>query len=446
LGGIVKVTKDKIENRQAYLTVEIEPSELEEGLTGAYQRLVKKANIPGFRKGKAPRPLFEQYMGKGALVEDAVEHMAPEAYEKAIKEQDLKPIARPEIQLEKLEPVTYKMIVFLEPVIKLGDYHQIKMSPEPVELKQEDLEKSLEEIRKQHCIWEPVTRQVNSRDMVIMDIESNIGNQPYINQKDAEFQVEKDSEFPMKGFSEQLIGLKGGETKEFKLSFAQDHPRAELAGKEASFKVKIKEIKQQKLPEMNDDLASQVNPEYKTVEDLKNKVAEGLKRTLEDKSKKDFQQKVIDAVVAQSEIEYPIVLEEEEIDHLINQQMQRWQMDQKGMDEYLTSIKKTPDELRNEIRPVAIKTVRQSLVLTEVAKAENIEINESDLKNEIENMTKDITDDRKAKLLEILNVPQYQVNLASSIATRKIIDRLTGLAQAPAASTEKKETIEEKQA
>ena len=120
----------------------MEPAEVEEGLTRAYNRLVKKANIPGFRKGKAPRPILEQYMGKGALLEDAVEHMAPDAYEKAVKEQDLKPIARPEIQLEKMEPVTYKMVVSLEPVIKLGDYHQIKMSPESVELKEEDINKA----------------------------------------------------------------------------------------------------------------------------------------------------------------------------------------------------------------------------------------------------------------------------------------------------------------
>jgi trigger factor len=440
----VKVTKEKVENRQAYLTVEMEQAELEEGLTGAYNRLVKKANIPGFRKGKAPRALLEQYMGKAALVEDAVEHMAPNAYEKAIKEQDLKPIARPEIGLEKLEPVTYKMIVPLEPIIKLGDYQQIKMSPEKAEVKPEDIENSIEEIRKQQAIWEPVTRQVNSRDMVIMDIESNIGTQPYINQKDAEFEVAKDSEFPMKGFSEELIGLKGGETKEFKLSYAADHPRAELAGKEASFKVTIKEIKQQKLPELNDDLAMKVNPEFKTVEDLRNKVTESLKQNVEEKAKKDFQQKVIDAVVAQSEIEYPIVLEEEEIDQLIHAQMQRWQMDEKGMDEYLASIKKTPEELRNEIRPVAIKTVKQSLVLTEVAKAEKIQIEEDDLKNEIENMTKDINDERKTKIMELLSVPQYQVNLASSIATRKIIDRLTDLAQNIAVTTEKTEKAEAK--
>lgn len=440
----MKVTKDKVENRQAYLTIEMDPAELEEGLTGAYNRLVKKANIPGFRKGKAPRSLFEQYVGKNALVEDAVEHMAPNAYEKAIKEQELKPIARPDIQLEKLEPVTYKMIVPLEPVIKLGDYRQIRISPESAELKAEDVDKALEELRKQHCIWEPVTRQINSRDMVIMEIESSLGAQPYINQKDAEYQVDKGSEFPMVGFSEELIGLKTGETKEFKLTYAADHPRAELAGKEVNFKVSIKEIKQQKLPEIDDNLAVQVNPDFKTVSDLKNNITDGLKRAAEEKAKKDFQQKVIDAVVAQSEIEYPAVLEEEEIDAVISQQMRRWQMDEKGMDEYLAGIKKTAEELRNEIRPAAVKTLKQSLVLTEVAKAENIQIQESDLKNEIDNMVKDIDDARKEKLLEILNVPQNQVNLASSIATRKIMDRLTNIAQNIPEPVEKNENIEVK--
>ena len=110
----MKTTLDKTENRQAYLTVEMEPPEVEEGLKKAYSHLVQKANIPGFRKGKAPRPILEQYLGKAALMEDAVEHMAPEAYEKAVKEKELKPIARPDIQLEKLEPVTYKMVIALE--------------------------------------------------------------------------------------------------------------------------------------------------------------------------------------------------------------------------------------------------------------------------------------------------------------------------------------------
>jgi trigger factor len=442
----VKATLDKTENRQAFLTIEMEPAEVEEGLKKAFNRLVQKANVPGFRKGKTPRPILEQYLGKEAFLEDAVEHMAQGAYEQAVKEKEIKPIARPEFQVEKMEPVTYKVVVALEPKIKLGDYHQIKLTPESIQLKEEDLNNAIEQIRRQHGIWEPVDRQVNSRDSVTLDIESQIGNQPYINQKDAQFEVEKESEFPMKGFSEELIGLKKGETKEFKLSFPADYGRAELAGKETSFKVTIKEIKQEKLPEVNEDLAKQVNPDFKTVEDLKNKVREGLQRNAEETAKRNFEQKVIDELVKQSEIEYPSILEEEEVDHLIRQQMQQWRTDEKGMDSYLQSIKKTPEEFREELRPVAIRNLKQTLVLTEAAQKEKIQIEKSDLESEVQNMTKDVASERKEKLIEILNMPQTQVNLASAIATRKIIERLTEIAKSPVETTEKTENAEAKPA
>jgi len=438
----VKTTLDKTENRQAYLTVEMEPPEVEEGLKKAYSHLVQKANIPGFRKGKAPRPILEQYLGKAALMEDAVEHMAPEAYEKAVKEKELKPIARPDIQLEKLEPVTYKMVIALEPAIKLGDYHQVKMSPESIELKEEDLNNTLENLRHQHAVWEPVDRQVNSRDMVNLDIESQIGNQPYINQKDAQYEVVKDSEFPMKGFSEQLIGMKGGESKEFKLSFPQDFNRAELAGKEVSFKVTVKEIKQERLPEVNDDFSKQVNPDFKTVDDLRNKISENLKRLAEERAKANFERKVVDEIVKISEIEYPPIMEEEEIESLIQQQMRQWQMDEKGMDEYLKSIQKTPEQLREELRPAAIRNLKQSLVLTEVARAENIQVEKADLQNEIESMTRDVAADRKDKLVELLSLPQSQVNIASSIATRRTIEKLAEMAKSPVENKEKTENTE----
>ena len=215
----MKITQDKIESRQAYLTIEMEPAEVEEGLKKAYSRLVQKAKIPGFRKGKVPRPILEQYIGKEALLEDAVEHMVPDVFENAAKEKDLKPIARPQVEVEKVDPVIYKMVVPLEPIIKVGDYHSIKLTPESIELKEEDITKAIEQLQREHSIWEPVDRQVNGRDKVALDIESNVGAQPYINQKDAEYDVIKDAEFPIKGFSEELIGLKKGEIKEFKLSF-----------------------------------------------------------------------------------------------------------------------------------------------------------------------------------------------------------------------------------
>lgn len=446
----MKANIEKTENRQAYLTIEMEPAEVEDGLSKAYNRLVKKANIPGFRKGKAPRSILEQFYGKEALLEDAVEHMAPEAYEKAIKDQDLKPIARPEIQLDKTEPVTYKVVVALEPVIKLGDYHQIKISPEKVELKEEDVEKTLEQIRHQHSIWEPVDRQVNSRDQVTLDIESSIGDDPYINQKDAQFEVEKGSEFPIKGFSEELIGLKKDETKEFKLTFPEDYGRAELAGKEASFKVTIKEIKQEKLPELDDELARKVNNDFKDLAELRSKVTESIQKNAEETAKRDFEQKVVDEVVSQAEVEYPPIMEEEEVDNLIRQQMRRWQVDERGMDAYLQSIQKTPEQFRDELKPAAIKTLKQSLVLTEVARVENIPIGPSDIENEIETMTKDIPEDRKEKLVEFLKLPQTQANLAATIVTRRTIERLTeiagGTGETVEKAEEKTEAVEAKEA
>jgi trigger factor len=442
----VKVTIEKTEKRQAYLTIEMEPAEMEEGLNKAYARLVQKYAVPGFRKGKTPRPILEQYLGKEALIEDAVDHMAPEAFQKAVKENDLKPIAQPQVELEKLEPVTYKMVVPLEPAVKMGDYNTIKMTPEKAELKDEEVERAIENLRHQHADWVPVDRQVNSRDTVTLDIESMVGDKPYINQKDAQFQVEKESEFPIKGFSEQLIGMQKDETKEFKLNFPADDSRTEMAGKEVSFKVTIKETKQEKLPEVNDEFAQKVGAEFKTADELREKVRENLKAAIENQVKANFEQKVVDELVKISEIEYPQIMEEEEIDSLIRQQMQRWQVDEKGMDEYLKSIQKTPEQMREEFRPVAARSLKQMLVLTEAAKKEDIKVERADLKTEIENMTRDIQEDRKEKLVEILNHPRSQASIASTIATRRIVDRLTVIAQSAADDKEKSEQAEAKPA
>jgi trigger factor len=435
----VKITNDKIESRQAYLTIEMEPADVEEGLGKAYKRLVQKYAVPGFRKGKTPRPILEKYLGKEAFLEDAIEHMAPEAYEKMVKEQDLKAVARPEVNLEKTDPVTYKFVVPLEPVVKLGNYQEVRMARDVVELKEEDINNAIEQLRRQHSIWEPVDRQVNSRDLIILDIESNVEGLPYINQKDAEYEVIKESEYPIKGFAEEMIGLKKGENKEFKLKFADDYKRTELAGKELSFKISLKEIKQEKLPELNDDLAQQINPEFKTVADMRTHVTADLQRNVEEKAKRDYDQKVVDAVVGLSEVEYPPVMEEIEIDQLIQQQMQRWRLDEKGMDAYLQSIQKTAEQLRNELRPLAIRSIKQSLVLTEVAQKEKIQVEKEDLQSELEGMTKDVNPERKEKLIELLNVPQMQVNIASSIATRRTIEKLTQIATSTPENAEKSE-------
>jgi len=238
----LKITKEKEENRQAFLTVELEPAEMEEAMQDSYKKLAQKADIPGFRKGKAPRGVVERHLGRSRLVEEAVNKVVPQAYEQAIKEQEIEPFAQPEIELTQAEPVIFKAVVPLEPVVELGDYQSIQMTPEPVEITDEKVDSVLEELRHQYATWESVERPLAYDDLAVIDISGKVDEKPYVQKIGAQYQVLKDSMSPAPGFSDQIIGMKKGDEKEFTLGFPEDYPNKEVAGKEGAFKVKLTEI------------------------------------------------------------------------------------------------------------------------------------------------------------------------------------------------------------
>ncbi len=425
----MKVTNEKTENSQAFLTIEMEPAEVEASLEASYHRLVKKTRIPGFRKGKAPRALLERYLGKESLLEDTLNNLLPKAYENAIKEQKIEAIARPHIEVAQTDPVIFKAIVPLVPKIELGDYHHIQIKPEPVELTEDDVSAAMEQLRHQQGTWEPVDRPVAFGDLVVLDVESNIEDKPFINQKGIQYQVLRDLSLPAPGFAEQLSGMKKDEEKEFKLQFPSDYSRDELAGKEPSFKVKVTEIKQERLPELNDEFARGINPDFKTMDSLRERVSTNLRLRDEERAGVDFEERVIEAAVDLSQVEFPPVLVEAEIDQLLSQQARRWQMDDKGLEEYLKSINKTEEELREELRPLATKRVTQSLVLGKIAKEEKIEVSDAEIDTEIENMTKDADEDKKDGLKGLLNAPQARESIKQTLIARKTIQRLVAIAQ-----------------
>jgi len=424
----VKVTNEKTENCQTFLTVEMEPDEVEESLERSYYRLVKKTNIPGFRRGKAPRAILERYIGKESLLEDALNSLLPEAYEKAIKEQKIEAFAQPHIEIAQTDPVIFKVAVPLSPAIKLGDYHNIQVAPEPVELTEDDVSAAIEQLRHQHATWEPVERPADFDNLVILDIESNIEDKPFINQKGAQYQVLRELPLPAPGFAEQLVGMSRNEEKEFKLQFPLDHPRGELAGKEPSFKVRVTEIKQEKLPELNNEFAKEISPDFKSLDLLREKVSTDLRLRAEEKARIDFEERVIEAVVDITELDFPPILVEVEVDRLINQQSRRWQMGGKGLEEYLSSIDKTEEELRQELHPLATKRVTQSLVLGKIAEEEKFEVSDSEISAEIENITKGATEN-KDELNKFLNTPQAHKSIEQVLITRKTIQRLVEIAK-----------------
>jgi len=421
----LKVTNEKTENSQAFLTIEMEPSELEASLEESYRSLVQRTRVPGFRKGKAPRAILERHIGRESLLDDALNNLVPRAYEQALKEQELEAIAKPQIEITQTEPLLFKAVVPLKPKVKIGDYHSIRVDPEPVEITESNVDAVMEQLRHQHAVWEPVERPVDFGDLVVLDVESSVEDKPFVNQKGAQFQVLHDRSFPVPGFAEQLAGMEKDGEKEFKLEFPSDYPDGELANKEASFKVKVSEIKQEILPELNDDFAKEVGPEFGTLNDLRERASSDLKLRADERARRDFEERVIDAVSDLSEVEFPPVMVEAETNRILNQQFQRGQQE---LDAYLSGINKTEEELREELRPLATRSVTHSLVLGKVAEEEKFEVGEAEIDTEIENMTQNVNEN-KDELKKMLNTPQARGSIEQTLLTRKTIQRLIDIAK-----------------
>jgi len=426
----VKVTNEKTENSQAFLTIEMEPSEVEESLGEAFRRLTKKTRVPGFRKGKAPRDILERYIGKESLLEDALNSLIPQAYENAIKKQEIKAVARPEIEITQTEPVIFKAVVPLMPEVELGDYHKIRVKREPVDVSEDEVNNTIEQLRHQQATWEPADRLVDFSDLATLDIEGNVEGQdePFISQKGVQYHIIQGLPLPIPGFAEQLPGMKIDEEKEFKLQFPSDYSKSELAGKEASFKVKIVGIKQEKLPELNDEFAKGISPEFETLEALRERISDNLKLRAEEQARVNFEEQVIKAVVDISKAEFPPILVEAEIDQLISHQARRWQMEGGNLEEYLKSINKTAEALREDLKPPASERVTQSLVLGKISDEEKIEVTDAEIDNEVEVITKDTEEPRKVELKKFLDTPRARESIKETLITRKTIQRLLEIA------------------
>ena len=424
----MKVTNEKVENRQAYLTVEMEPAEVADYQEKAYKSLVKKANIPGFRKGKAPRPMVERAIGKEKFTEETMEIMIPDAYKKAVAQEKIEAFAQPTVNLEKSEPeVVFKVIIPLAPIVTVGDYKSIKMEPEPVNVTDENVKAAIEQLQHQHATWEPAERPVEFGDMVVMDITSTIEGQTFLDRKGAQYQVTKDLPLPAPGFAEQLAGMKRDEEKEFKLTFPADYARPELANKEASFKVKIVEIKQEKLPEVNDEFATTVKPELKTVDDLKKAVFDDIKRQLEEREKLAFEEAVVAKVLEMSNFEFPPVLTEGETDNMVRSDMQRLEIE--DFQDYQNTVGKTEKQIRDGFAPEAQRHVKRSLVLEKIAGEEKLEVSHDEIDEQIDIMMESTEEDKRKNLLDYLETEHAHETISGIILLKKTAEHLAKMAR-----------------
>ena len=414
----MKVTREKLENCQVSLNIEAEARELEKALDEAYHRLVSKVSIPGFRKGKTPRAILEQHLGKSTLLEEALERLIPQLYKQAIESEKIEPIAQPQIEVTQNEPLVFKAIVPLKPTVKLGDYHSIKLKAEPVEIGEGEIGAAIEQLRQQQAVLLPVDRPVQLGDFVTLSIEATIEGKPFLNHKDLLYQVDSNSTFPLPEFAQKLEGVKKNEERIFSLKVPADYSIKEFCGQECLFKTTITEIKEKQLPQLDDEFAQSCN--YANLTQLREGITADLRAKAEQRSHLELRQKAIDAVVKVSEVDYPPILEDREIDSLLEDMARRFGY--REVEDYLKRVSKTEEELREELRPVAKKRVINSLTLDKVAEEEKVEITSPEVDNKVEEILGDAKD--KEKMRRFLALPQVRESIEQSLRSQKTMERL----------------------
>ncbi|MDD5312582.1 MAG: trigger factor [Dehalococcoidia bacterium] len=420
----MKISSEQIENSQVALNVEMEGIETDKYMEQALEHLSREVTLPGFRKGKAPRSLVEQHVGKQAIFQEALEHLIPEAYEEALKMESIAAIADPKIELLKIDPVIFKAIVPVQPAVTLGNYKDLRLKPEKKDITDKEIDEVIEQLRLQMGSLEPVERNIQFDDIVSIDIEGKKDEETLIDRKGVLHEVRKESNYPVPGFSEHLVDLKKSDETEFSITFPADYEIKDLAEKEAHFKVKINEIKVKVLPEVNDEFAKNAGGE--SVPDLREKIKSGLQTRADDQAHRIFENKLMSSLIEQTTIEFPPVLVEKEIDNLISEEARNFSDGVKGLENYLKNIKKTYDEHREELKTTATERVKAYLIINKIAEVENINATDEELNQTVEKMAKG--DEKKlAELNNLLSLPQTQASLRDMIVVNKTMEFITNI-------------------
>lgn len=422
----MKVSNQSTENSQAILHIEAEPQEMEESLNKAYHHLVKGIDIPGFRKGKAPRHVLERYVGKEEFQREALEHLIPQLCNQVIEEQKMEVIAQPQIEILQVDPVVFKSTFPLRPQVELGDYQHIRLAPEPAAVTEEEINSVMEQLRERRAVWAPVEHPVSFEDLVTIDIEERSEGNSINSYQGRQFPVIKDSPIPLPGFAEHLVGMEKGEEREFSLSYPDNYELKELAGKQYNFKVKLIEVKEKHLPELNDEFAKSLGQGIETLDALRESTATSLTNVAEERARRDFEQKVIEAVVDLAKVEFPPILVEQEIDRLLSERDRMFRR-QGGLESYLKTINKTEEEVREQLRPRATERVIQSLVLGKVAEEEKIEVSPAEIDVEIEKMIGS-TEENAEELHKIFTTQQGRHWVEERLIIEKTVQRLVEIA------------------
>ena len=380
---------EKLEKNMAKLTIEASAEDFEKAIQKVYLKARGKINIPGFRKGKAPRKLIEKMYGTGVFYEDAANDLIPTAYAEALKDCDLEIVSRPEINVTQIEagkPFIFTAEVAVKPEVTLGEYKGVEVEKSDVEVTEEDINKEVDKERENNSRTIDVDdRAVENGDIIKLDFDGSVDGVPFEGGKAENYTLTIGSGSFIPGFEDQLIGTKIGEEKDVTVTFPEDYHEKSLAGKEAVFKCKVNAISVKELPEADDEFASEVS-EFETLAEYKEDIKKKLTEKKEEAARAKKEAQAIEKAVENATMEIPDAMIDTQVQSMMEDFARRMQSQGLSLEQYFQFTGMDVKKMHDQMKPEALKRIQNSLVLEAVAKAENIEISDEKVDEEIAKM------------------------------------------------------------
>jgi trigger factor len=419
----MNVKMEKKENNVVKLEIRVEAEKFNEALKKAYVKNAKKFNIPGFRKGKAPMGVIKRYYGEGVFFEDAINFCCEDTYPAAIKENNIKPVDYPQIDVVEIgegKEFVYTAEVVVTPEVELGEYKGVEVKKATYEVTDEEIENRIKEMQKKNArIEEKNDGEIEKGDITVINFKGFIDGEAFEGGEAEDYELEIGSGTFIDNFEDQLIGLKVGESKDVNVTFPEGYGREELNGKPAKFEVTVKGIKKRELPAADDEFVKEIS-EFDTLEEYKNDLRKNLEEANEVKEKREYEEAVIDAVCTNANIDIPEVMINKEIDMMLRDLEMRLKYQGLDLKTYYEYTNNTEEKVKEYMKETAEKRVKTDLVLSEIAKVENIEASEEELHAKAVEVAKQYGDKDIDKTAELVVKSQGEI-LKNDVINEKVI-------------------------
>ncbi len=424
------VKTEQVEKNLVKVVFEVSADEFEAAIKKVYAKNAKKYSVPGFRKGKVPRAVIEKYYTEAVFYDDAINLVLPEAYEAAIKEADLEPVARPELDVEEIksgEPIVFTALVTTKPEVTLGDYKGLEIDKIEHNVTDEDVDKEVESVQKRNARLVPVEdRAAENGDIAVIDFEGFADGVAFDGGKGEGYELELGSGSFIPGFEDQLVGKNAGEDVEVNVTFPTEYHSDALAGKDAMFKVKIHELKKKEYPELDDDFASEVS-EFETLDEYKKSIKERLLKESENKTKTETENAVIAKACDNATVDIPKAMVDAQMDSMMQDFAQRLQYQGMSLEMYMHYTGSTPEAFRESFREQAEKQTKTMLVLEAIYKTENVDVTDEEVNDKIAEMAK-MYNMELDKLNELISDAEKE-NIRDDVKMSKTVDLLVNNAK-----------------